>query len=110
MKEKLKDLKHLFQREFNPAETHFVLRHPAQIYFTWGVESVTFIDSYGLLLKVNGNHHKDFVLITLDWSDTFTVSLLDKDFKLLKSQTLVYVDELNHKVDRMIEYIPDYKF
>lgn len=102
-------LKHLFQREFNPSETHFVLRHPIQKYWCWGVSEVSFIGHFGLMLKVNAHHHKGLVLITLDGSDTFTISLLDKDLKLIKSQEMVYVDELNHKVDMLIEYIPEYK-
>lgn len=107
MKEKFKKL---LQREFNYEETLKVLKSPIQIYWTWGVERIIPVDETGLILKVNGHHHKDFVLITLGWNDTYTVSLLDGDFNVRKSITDIYWDVLQFTIDREIEYIDSYNF
>lgn len=107
MKEKFKKL---LQREFNYEETLKVLKSPIQIYWTWGVERIIPVDETGLILKVNGHHHKDFVLITLGWNDTYTISLLDGEFNVLKSITDIYWDVLQFTVDREIEYIDSYNF
>ena len=107
MKEKFKKP---LQREFNYEETLKVLKSPIQIYWTWGVERIIPVDETGLILKVNGHHHKDFVLITLGWNDTYTISLLDGEFNVLKSITDIYWDVLQFTVDREIEYIDSYNF
>lgn len=105
----MEKLKHLFQREFDPQETHFYLRIPANIYWSWGVSQITFIDKLGLLLKVNGHHHKDFVLITLGWEDLFIITLLDSEKNIIKSISGVYVDQLQTRIDKEIEFINSYK-
>jgi hypothetical protein len=63
-----------------------------------------------LILKVNGHHWKNFVLVTLAWNDTYTVSLLDEDFNITKTITEVYFDMLQNVIDTEIEYIEEYKF
>lgn len=107
MKEKFKEL---LQREFDYRETMMVLKSPLQIYWTWGVEKITPVDETGLILKVNGHHHKDFVLITLGWNDTYTISLLDGEYNVLKTMTDIYFDVLQHTIDREIEFIEGYQF
>ena len=105
MKEKFKKL---LQREFYYEETLKVLKSPIVVYWSWGVEKIIPIDETGLILKVNGHHWKHFVLITLGWNDTYTVSLLDSDFTPVKTITDIYFDVLQEVVDKEIEYINDY--
>lgn len=100
MKEKLKDY---LQREFNFKETMLVLQTPINIYWCWGVEKLIGIDEVGLILKVNGYLWKHYVLISLHWSDTYIVTLLDAEFNPTKSVEGIYFDMLQDTVDRMIE-------
>ena len=105
MKEKFKNL---LQREFNANETLLWLKSPIQIYWCWAVTKIYKVDEVGLILKVDGHLHKDFVLITLGWNDTYIVTLLDKEFNIIKTQSEVYVDVLQDTVDGMIETKSDY--
>lgn len=105
MKEKFKEL---LQREFDSNETLMVLKSPINIYWTWGVERLIQVDETGLILKVNGHHWKHFVLITLGWNDTYSVTLLDGEFNPTKTITDVYFDVLQEVIDKEIEYIDAY--
>ena len=78
-------IQELLQREFDLNETLMVLKSPINIYWTWGVEKMYNVKNQGLILKVNGHHWKNFVLVTLAWNDTYTVSLLDEDFNISKT-------------------------
>ena len=105
MNEKIKEF---LQREFDSDETLMVLKSPLNIYWTWGVSKLQKVDERGLILKVNGHHWKDYVLITLGWNDTYTVTLLDGDYNPTKSITDVYFDVLQTVIDKEIEYIDSY--
>jgi len=104
------------ERDFFWLETMQVLKSPLQIYWTWGVSHhLAFepdADGYttALLLKVDAHHHKDFVLITLAYNDTYTVRLLDKEMKEIKVIREIYFDELQFTIDKEIEFIEGYKW
>jgi hypothetical protein len=98
----------LLQREFDFNDTLMVLKSPINIYWTWGVEKIYKIENQGLVLKVNGHHWKNFVLITLGWNDTYTVSLLDAELNPTKTITEIYYDMLQNTIDKEIEYIEAY--
>lgn len=100
----------LLQREFDLNETLMVLKSPINIYWTWGVEKIYNVKNQGLILKVNGHHWKNFVLITLAWNDTYTVSLLDEELNPTKTITEIYFDMLQNTIDREIEFIEEYKY
>lgn len=100
MKEKIKEL---LQREFNYEETLQVLKSPIQIYWCWGVEKIISVDETGLILKVNGHLHKDYLLITLAWDDTYIVTLLDGEYNPISSVKNIYFDVLQMTVDNLIE-------
>lgn len=102
------EIQKLLQREFDFNETLMVLKSPINIYWTWVVEKIFTIENQGLILKVNGHHWNDFVLITLGWNDTYTVSLLDAEFNPTKTITDVYFDMLQNIIDKEIEYIDAY--
>lgn len=100
----------LLQREFDLNETLMVLKSPINIYWTWGVEKIYNVKNQGLILKVNGHHWKNFVLVTLAWNDTYIVSLLDEELNPTKTITEIYFDMLQNTIDREIEFIEEYKY
>jgi hypothetical protein len=98
-------LTELYQLEFEVKETLQVLQTPLSIYWCWGVEPKPInINNKGLLLKVNGFLHKDFVLVTLGWDDTYIVTLLDKNHQMIGEPNKgIYFDMLQYTVDKLIE-------
>lgn len=103
-------LEPLCEREFNLNETLQVLRHNQPIYFSWGVSSLTNFDNKGLLMKVNGHHHKGYVFITLSFLDLYNVHIISTHGNIKHSIEGVYFDELVERIDNKIERIADYKF
>ena len=99
----------LIQREFNPAETLQVIQHNKQIYWSWGVEKLVNYYDKGLILIVNGHHHKGVLLITLAWNDTYSFHLINDNGTVKESIHDVYFDELQERIDKKIEYINEYK-
>mgnify|MGYP006273142027 FL=1 len=95
--------------EFNPTETIQILMADRYKYFSWGVSSKYNIDNKGILLKVSGHHHKAYVLITLDWNDTYTVTLINNDGSVKTELAMVYFDMLADVIDGEIEYIDAYQ-
>lgn len=99
----------LVQRDFNPAETLKVLKSPnQQIYWSWGVERVVNYNNQGLILLVNGHHHRGVVFIRLSWDDTYSYFLLNTDLSIKKEVHNIYFDELQQRVDKDVEYIDKY--
>jgi len=101
-------LQPLMQREFNLNETMAVLTHNMNIYFSWGVSNKYNIDNKGLLLKVNGHHHKGYVFITLSWADLYDVHLISTHGNIKQSVEGLYFDQLVEVIDNKIERIPEY--
>ena len=64
------------EREFNPKETLQVLTLNRMTYWSWGVSKLINMFNKGLCLKVSGHHHKGWVVITLGWTDTYSVYYL----------------------------------
>lgn len=100
----------LMQREFDPQETVRQLRLPnIQVYWSWGVEKLVNYKNQGLLVLVNGNHHKGWLFIRLSWNDTYSYYLLNPDGTVKLERNEVYCDELQYRIDLDVEYIEDYK-
>lgn len=97
-----------FEREFNSLETMKVLTHNMMTYFSWGVSKKYCVANKGLLLKVSGNHHKGWVLITLAWDDTYSVYIVSNKGEIVDEYTEVYFDELSEIIDNRIERIAEY--
>ncbi|MEW5675522.1 hypothetical protein ABGT15_04350 [Flavobacterium enshiense] len=106
MKEKFKEF---LQRDFDFNDTLKVLKSPINVFWSWGVEKIYTVENSGIILKVNGHHWKHFVLITLAWNDTYTVTLLDGGFNPTKTMKEIYFDELQNRIDKEIEFISDYE-
>jgi len=99
----------LLEREFNTKETMQVLSCNQPVFLSWGVSKILNIQDKGLLLKVNGHHHKDYVLIALAWDDTYSVYILNKKGEILDTYKDVYFDILTETIDNRIERIDVYK-
>jgi len=102
-------IKNTVQRDFDAKETLQVLTINKSIYWSWGV-SQRYADKNYLLLKVSGHHHKGYVLITLNYNDTYKVSIVSYRGKLLQTFDEVYFDQLTEIIDNRIEKIKDYVF
>ena len=66
-----------------------------------------------LKFKVNGNHFKGLVKITLELNDTYTIDFLQFDkttnaMKIVKHIPMQYFDEMGDVIDNYVEYIDDY--
>ena len=103
------------ERGFNPQETIQWLSSNKSILWSWGYQNPTALKkddiTTGLMFKVNGNHHKGWVLITLSWNDTYTLRFFSNQFNEKKEKiTNVYCDELQEIIDNVIEKIADYNY
>lgn len=99
----------LVQREYNLSETVKIIQYNRQIYWSWAVEKMVNYYDKGLILLVNGHHHKGVLLITLAWNDTYSFHLINDDGTVKESLTDIYFDMLQDSIDKKIEYINEYK-
>ena len=106
----IKKVDSLLECEFSLKETLQVLTMNQPIYWSWGVSFKCNFKNKGLLLKVNGHHHKGYVLITLNYTDTYSVHLITTHGNLVKTYNMIYVDMLVETIDNKIERIKDYQF
>ena len=105
-----KSVMELLMSEFNTDETYSILRSNLSIYWSWGVERIFNVEDRGLMMKVNGHHHKGWVLITLGWNDYYRVHILTKGGEVLDSFSEVCFDELVQIIDDRIERVEEYQF
>ena len=104
----IRKIDYLYKREFNTSETLQVLTHNKTIYWSWGVSGLFNCADKGLLMKVNGHHHKQYVLITLDWDDTYKIDYLNRNMKVIDTHEGIYFDQLVEVIDNRIERIGEY--
>jgi len=98
------------EREFDPRETLSVLQYNRNIFWSWGVSKMVNLQNKGLMFKVNGHHHKGWVLVTLGWEDLYKVYIVSNTGKFLDEYTGIFFDDLVEVIDNRIEKIPDYKY
>lgn len=104
------NIENLLQREFDVNETITLLsKFNKPVFWSWGVERLLNFKNKGLLMLVNGHHHKGWVLVILAWNDTYSYYLLEGNKTIKKEQHEVYFDQLQYMIDKDIEYIEDYK-
>lgn len=100
----------LLQREFNINETVALLsNYNPQVFMSWGVDRLLNYKNQGLLMYVNGHHHKGWLLIILAFNDTYSYYLLEGNKGIKKEVHNIYFDQLQSAIDKDIEYIEDYK-
>ncbi len=78
LNKKFDNIEDLLQREFDTSETIklLIITNPSK-WMSWGVERQINFKNKGLLLYVNGHHHKGWLLIVLAWNDTYSYYLLE---------------------------------
>lgn len=109
----IRKIDYLYQREFDTNQTLEVLTHNKPIYWTWGVSQLFNCNNKGLLMKVNGHHHKDYVLITLSWDDMYNIYFLDKNMSIPNENEKIeglFFDQIVEVIDNRIERIGEYVF
>jgi hypothetical protein len=106
----LKILKPLCKREFNTEETLQVLMSDRPIYWSWGVSKLLNVNNKGLLMKVNGHHHKGYVFIVLGWEDLYEVHFISTHGNIKDSKEGIFFDMLVEVIDDRIEKIKDYQY
>ena len=101
-------VKSLIQDTFDPSETMGWLTRNRNMYWSWGVSKKINFESKALVLKVSGHHHKGYVVITLAFDDTYTVSLVQTTGRVKETFTGIYCDDLQEFIDSKIERIAEY--
>lgn len=96
-------IKSLIARDWDPNETMKWLTADRMMYWSWGVAKVVNFENKALVLQVSGMKHTGFVVITLNWNDTFQVNIMDKKGVILDTFKEVYVDVLAVTIDERIE-------
>ena len=97
------------QREFNPQETILLLKQYGFKFWSWGASGFQNLGNKVLTFKVNGHHHKGYVVIFLGWDDTYSVKLISTQGNVKFERDGVYFDELFDVIDERVEKIPEYK-
>lgn len=105
----LSKIESLLKMSFDVKETLRVLRQNPVIPMSWGMNSLVNVENKGLMFRVQGHHHTGWVLITLDWSDTYDVHLLNRQYNVVKSFNMVYWDDLTNLIDEHVERVPEYR-
>lgn len=100
----------LCERPFNTGETLQILSNNKAIFWSWGVSNMVNLQNKGLLLKVSGNHHKGWVLVTLGWEDLYKVKIISNNGKVLNEYEGIFFDLLVEIIDNRIEKIKDYVY
>jgi hypothetical protein len=108
--ETLKVINGLVKREFNPAETLKVLQQNIMILWSWAPRGYTNLRDLALIFRVSARRHKGYVVITLDWNDTYIVTLMRLNGTITKTFEGVYFDQLVETIDNEIERISEYSF
>ena len=98
----------LLKNEFNVPECYSQATYNRIKTMSWGARDFKNLSHKGLLFRVSGHHHKGYVLITYDYTDTYQVYLISTTFKIVKQFEQVYCDMLQDLIDENIERIPEY--
>lgn len=101
-------VKSLQQDTFNPSETMGWLTRDSRMYWSWGVSKKINFENKALVLKVSGHHHKGYVIITLAFDDTYTVSLVQTTGRVKEMIEGIYCEDLQEFIDNKIERIAEY--
>lgn len=96
------------EREFNPNETLSLLNRYGYRFWSWGANGFKNIANKALFFKVQGHHHKGYVLITLNAADLYDVRLFTTTGKVKHTLTDLFFDQLFDAIDEKVERIAAY--
>ena len=100
----------LVRKEFDVKETMLVLKQNINIFWSWGPHDFLSVQGKGLMFKVQGRHHKGWVLITLNWDDTYIVNIINFRGRVLDTFDNVYFDDLVRFIDERVEKADHYQY
>lgn len=102
---KLRELamKDIAQRVFDTREiTQFIRSHHYSM--SWGMHNIKLYKDQAIVFNVKWFKHTGLVFVSLDWNDTFTITLTERVWNLIKKQIKgVYIDNLIDVLDAYIE-------
>ena len=93
----------LARREFNPEETLMLLMTPLEVFWSWGVALMFGYNNKALALHVSGYKFKGWIVVILNWDDTYEYYLLNPDESIKLHAIDVYFNELQYRLDCDIE-------
>ncbi len=106
----VKKIEKLLKDFLNPQETLNQLKAGGvEKLMSWAARDYVNFQGKGLLFKVSGFKHKGYVLITLDFNDTYTVYLLNNRCEIKETLEMVYCDELTDRIDSYVEKTDNYE-
>lgn len=100
----------LLLRDFNVKELYSNIAVGNVKVWSWGAHEYANMADKGLIFRVQGHHHKGWVLVTLDWNDVYIVHLINTDATIKQTIQGVYDDILIETIDNAVEKIADYQF
>ena len=96
--------------KFDVKQAFKLVQYDRMAYYSWGAQRPTNLQNKGLLIKVSGYKHKGFVLITYNTCpDLYTVTLLNGQYNVKYISERVYCDELQERIDNLIEKQGSYR-
>lgn len=79
---------------------------------TWGARGWTVLQvagrSMGLKFRVSGNHHKGYVVLTVNGLDLFDIYLLNMKGEVKEKIESIYLEDLIDTIDKKVEWIAKY--
>ena len=93
----------LAKRDFNTDETVTLLMTPLDVFWSWGVGLMFGFNGKALALHVSGYLFKGWVVVVLNWDDTYSYYLLNPDESIKKEAHDVYFNELQYRIDADVE-------
>ena len=95
---------------FNVKETFHIFHVDENLYKfrSWGVEYARNISDRALFLKLNGRFYKYWIDITVDSSDTYTVTFFKRNNTVKAKFELIYDQQLVEVIDDLVQNIPGY--
>jgi hypothetical protein len=79
---------------------------------TWGARGWTVLTiankPMGLKFRVSGNHHKGYVVLTVNGLDLFDIYLLNMKGEIKEKIESIYLEDLIDTIDKKVEWIAKY--
>ena len=96
-------LPELLKDTFDPKETLKWVKRNVINTMSWGAKNFTTFQNKALWFSVSGRNHSGIVLITLDFNDTYIVTLLSTHWNIKATFEGVYNDQLAELIDAKVE-------
>lgn len=77
--------------------------------WSWGIRNYVNFHNQVLRFRVSGHHHKGYVFISLNFMNTFDIYFTNLQGEIKQDKKDIYMYQLIEVIDRVVEYIPDYK-